>query len=654
MKKEIDKAYLELDEKFSTGKANKKTAEQNALININFINGKQYIKYNTQKNIVEELPEDKKQYRETEVFNRIRPFRNTIISNIKDKIPVPQVLPNSQDDEDLDASKATNAVLNDVFEKQKIVKTLRKAARDTVDIGPAFIHIKWDPNAGQVLLSDVNKVLGDLAYMVTNEEKMEILKKVSKDGTLRNGDVVIEYVPMYEIYVGNPFIQEIEDQEWVIRAKAYDKEVAEKLFKKEFTETETVGSLTMQSSEDTERLTRNLGVLNAETQEDKVVIKEYFQKPNEDYPNGRYVLFGGGLILRDEELPYINGEYGTRTFPFVKIGLDTPGQFYSHPFIEDMKAIQRRYNNIRNRKYEYITKNVHGQLAIEEGSLTDDAKITNKPGDILWYKRGFRPPTTITSNGTGTLDVDSELMSLGNEFVETTGISTLSMTGAPDSSAIRGAGQMQMIMEADNSKISLIIESLSDAVIEMSKQIIRLYKQNLKPGEVRFSRYTKDLGTVVQWNKDMLAEDITIKNKSKLSTTDARRKEDVKMMLSMGLLNPENTLGPELTMKLLEEFNTGLSITDLPIKGQADYSKARRENVLISTQFIEIDADDIDNHNIHYDIHANFMKSDEFRKMVIANPQLDQVMRSHLSKHATIVQQQNIQAQAQAIAMQKK
>lgn len=152
----------------------------------------------------------------------------------------------------------------------------------------------------------------------------------------------------------------------------------------------------------------------------------------------------------------------------------------------------------------------------------------------------------------------------------------------------------------------------------------------------------------------MLVEDITIKNRAKLATSDARRKQDLQQMLASNLLDPNNPLGPDLTMRLLEEFDSGLSINELPIKGIADVKKARRENNLIVNQGAQIEADDIDDHAIHYDVHTNFMKSDEYRKMVIANPQMDALMRQHMGGHQQIINNRNIQAQAQAIAMQGK
>lgn len=653
-----DELLVELNEKYEKGLDNKTDAEQNALININFINGKQHIRYNKTLKVIEEItPENSVEYREKEVFNRIRPFRNTVISKIKDKMPEPQVVPYTQDDEDLDVSKATNAMLKDLFNRQKVTKKLKKAAIDCVDIGPAFLHIKWDPKAGTVLMSDLDALLGDSAALVSPQQKQEMIKKLDANNKLRSGDVVIEYIDMFEILVADAFEQDIQEQPWIMRVKSYSKDEAEKLFGTDAIETETVGHITMGGSRRgmmNDTLEENLGVYNTERKSDVVVAKEYFEKPSTIHPNGRHIIFVGQKIVEQGDLPYINGEFNTRVYPFVKIGLDTPNLFYSHAFIEDMKAVQRRYNQVRNRKYEYITKNVHGQLAIEIGSIDDEQEISNKPGSVIWYNRGYTPPTTLKAGSTGTLDVDSELSSLGNEFIEMTGISTLSTQGTPDTSAVRGAGMVQMLMESDDSKFSLIVDALVDAVIELSKQAVRLYKQFMLPQEVRFTRFTKDLTTVVNWHRDLLVEDIDIKNRIQLSTTDTRRKQDLQSLMQSGLLTAESQLGlgPDLTMKLIEQMDIGISIDEMPVAGYSDVKKARRENRLITMQGAQIDADQYDNHNIHYDIHTNFIKSDEYRKMVIANPMIDQLVRYHIDQHGQIVEKQRQQAQAQAIAEQ--
>lgn len=650
-----DEKLNDLNKKFESSKKSKEDAEINALININFINGKQYIQYNKEKNIIEDIPVDSRNYRETGVFNQMRPLRNTIHSKIKDKIPVPQVVPNTGDDYDMDAAEATNAMLTDKFERDDVFKMLRKAAFDVIDIGPAFFHIKWNPDAGEILMSDINAALGDAAYATSLEDKMDLLNKAKQRKDLKTGDVEIEYVKFFEMHVANPFEQDLDKQPWIIRAKAYNKKELEEIYGKKFTRSEVVSSLTGQGVlEDGDKLQSNLGIANAETIEDVVVLKEYFELPTSKYPNGRYMLFTSEMIIKEDELPYINGEYGKRKYPFVKVYLDTPGRFYSHPFMEDAKEIQKRYNDLRNRKYEYVTKNVHGQLAIQNGAISDDMldDMNTKPGSIIWYERGFEPPRTLSSNGPQTSDADSELYMLSSEFNMVMGISTLSTEGAPDSSAVRGAGMVQMLMESDLSKVMLIIDSLSDAVIEMSKQVVRLYKQFMTPEEVRYSRFTKNLGTSVIWTQDLLVEQITIKNKARLSTTDARRKQDVMQLMQTGLLNANNMLGPVVTEKLLQQFDTGMALNEITFAGKADLDKAYRENRLIVNNLAEIDADDIDDHNIHYDVHTDFMKSEEYRKIVIANPFVDQYMRKHLSVHQNIVQQQQTRAQAEAMAQQ--
>lgn len=649
-----------LNDKYDKGLDNKADAEQSALININYINGKQYVRYNRQTKLIDEINfENSSEYREKGVFNRLRPLRNTILSKINTKIPVPQALPINQDDDDLDTAKATNAMLQDLYTRQKVEKKLKRSAKDMIDIGPAFLHIKWDPNAGTVMMDDVDSMLGDLSAMVTPEQKEKLRSKLDRDGKLRSGDVVIETIDMFEILVADPYEQDIQEQPWMMRVKAYDKEEAEKLFGKVFKETETAGRITSTNrskyDNEVETLVDNLGVYNSERATDVVVVKEYFEKPCPEFPNGRYILFAGKHILKKEnELPYINGEYNQRIYPFIKLGLDTPKLFYSHAFIEDMKEVQRRYNEVRNRKFEYITKNVHGQLAIQEGSLVDDEEITNKPGEIIWYKRGYTPPTIMKSNGPGTLDVDSELRSLEDEFIQVTGISTLSTTGTPNSSAVRGASMVQTLMESDDSKFSLIVDELINATIDIAKQAIRLYKQFMLPNEVRFTQFTKDLQTTVKWRKELLMEEIDIKNRVQLSRTDARRKEEVTMLLQSGLLNPDQSmLGANMTARLIEELDLGIPINEMPIKGYADVKKARRENKKIVNEMAEIDADDFDDHNVHYDIHTNYIKGDEYRRLVIVNPELDAVMRAHIQQHAEIVQAQMQKAQAEAIAQEK-
>lgn len=650
----------ELNEKYENGLDNKVDAERNALINVNFINGKQYLTYDREKGLFKSIDIEGEQfYRERGVFNRIKPIRNTVLAKIHKEMPIPQALPIKQDDADLDAALATNAMLRDFYIRQKIEKKLKKVSQDMVDKGPAFLHVSWDKNAGHILLDDVDAMLGDMSAIISFEDKEKIKEQLNSDGKVRSGDVSIENVSLFEIIVPNPYEEDIQEQEWIMRVKAYTPEDAKNKFGKDFKDLETIGQITMTKDKSygssNKDLINNLGIYNTKEQKEMVVMKEYFQKPCTEYPDGRYILFGGEHIIKEvNELPYINGEYGSRMYPFIKFGLSTPDLFYSHAFLESTKEIQKRYNDTHNRKFEYITNTTHGQLLIQEGSIADEEEITNKPGSIMRYKRGFAEPKIVHASGQGSMDADSELRALNGEFVNVVGISTLSTTGAPNSSAVRGAGMVEQLMESDDSKLSLITNVLIEGTIEMCKQVVRLYKQFMMPNEVRFTQFTEDLQTVVEWKHNMLMENIDIKNKTKLSMTDARRKEEVMMLLQSGLLDPSATqLGAGATIKLIEQMSLGISIDEMPIKGYADVKKARRENRIIATNPMEIDADEYDDHATHFEVHTNYIKSDEYRKKVIANHLIDEAMRAHIEQHAQVVQSMQQAARAEAEAQQK-
>ena len=142
LKKKKNELLIDLEKKFTISKNNAKEAFGRALININFINGRQYISFND--DLIQDINFEKngKIYREHEVFNRIKPFRNTVISKIKDKHPIPRAISHSQSDEDLNSAKATNAMLSDLFKRQKMKKKINKVLYDVVDVGCSFLHIK--------------------------------------------------------------------------------------------------------------------------------------------------------------------------------------------------------------------------------------------------------------------------------------------------------------------------------------------------------------------------------------------------------------------------------------------------------------------------------------------------------------------------------
>ena len=130
----------------------------------------------------------------------------------------------------------------------------------------------------------------------------------------------------------------------------------------------------------------------------EVVIEKY-SRPNAENEEGRLTVVAGHKLLYDGPLPYINGENGTRTYPFVRqCCLPVAGSFFGKCVVDRLIPVQRAYNAVKNRKHEFLNRISMGVLAVEEGSVDTDELVEDGlvPGKILVYRQGGTPPEMMT------------------------------------------------------------------------------------------------------------------------------------------------------------------------------------------------------------------------------------------------------------------
>lgn len=68
--------------------------------------------------------------------------------------------------------------------------------------------------------------------------------------------------------------------------------------------------------------------------------------------------------------------------------------------VSQLVPIQRAYNNIKNRKQEYLNRVAYGVLSVEDGSVDIDAIEEEglSAGKVIVYRQGANPPTFMPEN----------------------------------------------------------------------------------------------------------------------------------------------------------------------------------------------------------------------------------------------------------------
>lgn len=563
-------------------------------LNRNFFIGNQYCDVNRRGEIV---ADDKTYYWQNRgVFNHIAPLIESRLARFSRINPTISVRPKTDDDKDVVASGIAEKLVAEVFKNTDMDAVVKKATAWSETCGTSFYKVIWDAQGGEKI--------GEV------------------DGVdLFEGDVKVVAVSPFEIFPESLTTESIGDQKSIIHARAMSvSEVFEKYGVK--VEGEEISVFDLSTS------TKKVGEKSKKTVKNSTIVIERYEKPTKEFPQGRLVTIAGGKLLQSVSLPYINGERGERTYPFIKQDcISVSGSFFGSSIIERLIPIQRAYNAVKNRKHEFLNRLSMGVMAVEDGSVDVDDLASEglSPGKILVYRQGAKAPEMM-SDITMPTEFNEEENKLINEFVIVSGVSDVSSSS--ENASLTSGSALQILVEQDNSRLLVSAEEIRRCYVAVARHIIRLYAQFM--ARVKAVKYQDDFDKTRIYYADKSAiasDDAFLENENELLYSDSKRKEVIFKLYESGLLNDEDgKLRPATKEKVLAllgykdlDYRKGLSRLQEE-KAQAENEKIRREGLNVEV---------IDDDSIHLDEHIRYILS-EYETL---KDQEKQRLYEHVNQH---------------------
>lgn len=593
----------------------RKNIERQWQLNLNFMMGNQYCTLTD----LGEIEDFGKQYfwQEREVYNHIAPIIENRIAKLSKIRPVLNVSPNSDSEKDLSSAKLSKKILDSVSNDLKLREKITQATNWSEVCGTSFYKVVWNSQNGRVVGKDKNGL------------------------ELKNGDVEISVCSPFEIFPDSNTTQNIDDMESIMHAKPYKTSMIEKIWHVKV-EPEDVDVLTLSS----ESIAGGLGytasvpkVISEKTKDSAIVIEKY-EAPSLEYPNGRVIVVAGNRLLAMAELPFVNKFDGKRGFPFVKqCSISNNSGFWGQSVIERLIPVQRSYNAIKNRKHEFLNRISMGILTVEDGSV-DISSLEDEglsPGKVLVYRQGSTPPEILNTNELPDA-FEKEEQNLLNEFSQISGVSDFSFENSAIASGISGIA-LELLINQESDRLLETIDQVKYAIVEIGKQILRLYKQFAS--QKRLAKIEDNNGKIEMfyWNKsDISSDDVVIDTTNEVGETLSQRRNMIFELLKAGLLYDEDGKMSQTTrQKTLEMlgFGTWQHGNDL---SSMHTKQAGKENL----QFMEGSVPSIlpiDDHKIHIDNHTAFILSNTFddKKEILEN------LLAHINLHKEFIKKENIE-----------
>ena len=582
-------------------------------LNINFLMGNQYSYIASNGDI----REDDKQYfwQEREIFNHIAPIVETRISKIASTTPSVTVVPASTSESDIESAKLSKYILDSVSNRINLIDIEKTATTWSEICGTAFYKVMWNTDSGNMVATD------------------------ETGAPIREGDVQVDVVSPFEIFPDNLSSERMEDVKSIIHARAVDIEEI-KLEWGVDVSAERVHAFTLDSN------IGNLGGLGYDAHINKVanvelgnhcVVIERYIRPTKSHPNGRLTIVAGGKLLFDGELPYINGEQGSRTFPFVKqMSNYMPGSFFGVSVVDRLIPLQRAYNAVRNRKHEYFNRSVMNVLSVEDGSVDIDALEIEglSPGKVLVYRQGSKAPE-IMKNPESNLNFDEEEERLLYEFKTVSGVSDLMADSYANYTSMSGVA-LELLAEQDNTRLLTAIDSTKLAVKIVAKLILRLYKQYaVMPRLLKIAGEAGDL-QMYYWDKsEICSDDVVFDASSEASESLAHRRTMLMDLIKQGLMyDEEGKFSASMRKKCLDLLGFGMWENTVDLNA-LQINRAKEENISVN----KLEILPIDDHGIHIDEHTAYILGSEIKSKLNSKHIKEQLLQ-HIAEHKKLLKEE--------------
>ena len=556
-------------------------------LNINFYLGNQY-SYITPSGFISDI-EKNFSWENREVYNHIAPIIDSRLSKLNKIKPKLDISAASNADNDIYKAKLANAILNSNFSENNFENLISTATHWSEITGTSFYKISWD-----------NK---------THDN---------------SGDAKISVCTPFEIYPDSNFNENIEDCNSIIEIRAFPADEVNREWNVNLAG-EDIDLFQLNNSTSISNMSgrSNYTKVTHTKNHDYLLIIERYEKPSKKHPDGKLTIICKDTLLYDGDMPYINGSNNTRTYPFIKqVSSKQLSCFWGSSIIERCIPLQKAYNSIKNKKHEFLTRLATGVLTVEDGSVDVDNLENNgiEPGKIIIYRNGSTPPKFLDP-GSIPEDFEREEEKLLNEINNLSCISDLT-ANANIPSGIKSGTALSLLIEQDETRLSIVAEEIRNSIKKVSYQILRLYKQF--SNNIRLNKLSNNSGSLelFYWTKsDISSDDIVIDAINSLDENALNKKEVLITLLDKKLF--ENKDG-NISNKTKEKILTSLGFGDWCNFDELENlqrKRAEKENLKIIKLEEPLDVDD---DKIHIEEHTKF---------IISNKSSDQKFIASLLKH---------------------
>lgn len=381
------------------------------------------------------------------------------------------------------------------------------------------------------------------------------------------------------------------------------------------------------------------------------VVKEYYERPSKQYPNGRMVVVANGVCLYAGDSPYVGPELGD-WHPYSECRWEiVPGRFWGKSPLDNAAEIQKQINSIDsvivlNRKTMAIP-----QKLIPMSSGITHGQWTGRPGQEIFFRdTGGVAPSVIPASGVDTTVFQERAQRVDDMKTITGGIDILK-GDRPD--GVTAASAIEMLYEVGTGKLFPVLDRWKCFVESSQKKQLKVVAKFYKEPRPDFIRLMKSKNRELsdQSISKFIGADlydncnVVVEAGANITKLQAAKKQELREAAMAGVLmleNPANRV----------EYLSQMGLTGFDSDVGADTKRAEWENSLLEN--IQNDPSkapivfDWDNHQLHLQVLEARMKEPSWTELPF---EVQQAYMNHRMEHEMKEQQKQMMLQMQAMAM---
>lgn len=576
--KNPDEGWMELKEYYDLGLELRRPFEQQWLVNLSFLSGKQYSFYNTSAQMLQQVTARKGRLRV--IDNKILPRYKKQVSRLIRNRPTMSCVPSTNDDEDIESAKVGTKVLKGFWRADQLQKKMRLLGGWIYSCGNAFLDDIWDPKKGPTKL-DISKT--KLVY--------------EGNATCSVWSPLEIVVPAYGINTGD-----IHSLPWMIKARVRPLEYFPNRWEKKGEEVtaESDASFNLWNNIITGKIAQGSGKVECATE-----IQLYIQ-PCPKYPKGLYIVGANGIILNKQDYPF--DYYHTEQFKDIEI----PGVFWGMATTEPAIWLQKLHNSTLSDLAEFNRTMGRGKWLIPRG-----ANLQQDPNDSFGQTLTYTPqmglkPEHVTIKGLP-VSYQQVLTYVAQSLMEL--YYQHEVTQGTNRSDIRSAEMVQVLLEQDdygNIPTHACFEESLEAV--MSRILRRIQKGYTNERMIQISGKGEEHEVISFKGSDLRNNtDVSVEKESSLPDSKVARQAQVMERFTQGLYgNPQD---PKVQRKIQSMLNDSVT-EDIYGESYRDEQIARKENKeLFANPRGQLAINMYDNHEVHVLAHDLARKSPDHQKL---------------------------------------